>query len=569
MSPVRARLWRVLPVLLLFVLYWPGLTAWFFQDDFGWLNLRHDVHSASDLATALFAPKAHGNMRPLGENAYWLGLSVIFGPDPLPFHIAAFLTEAASLLLLGAIVRRLTASELAAFAAQVLWLVNIGVATSLGWSAIYNQLLSAFFFLLPFYYLLRHKTVAHWVAFILGLGALEINVVYPALAAVYSLLFARDQLKRILPMFAVSAIVVMVHFHYAPPPSAGVYTPTLDDRVFSTIWTYWSWGLGPMPIALTLFLTAAIGVLVAAGHRRFALLGLAWFAIPLVPYLPLPEHRMDYYLAVPAIGIALLGAAAIAQARWRVLTTACVLIYLGASLPAASRITRWQHFRGDQVEHLVLGVDKLHQSHPGKIILLEGIDTDLFWSGIADLPFRALSIPRVYLAPGQSASVQIAPDLLSKYVLPAALARRAIDAGTAIVYRFDGRQLHRTTGAEIPSENEPHLVNLADSVFQEYFGEGWHEAPGGYRSMSGTASVRIGGPRRAGEHLYIGIFDTHTFRLTASANGVALPVEVAHRDNDLTEFRAALPADALSWKQMQVSLGADRSPLLFGYLEVR
>jgi hypothetical protein len=46
-------------------------------------------------------------------------------------------------------------------------------------------------------------------------------------------------------------------------------------------------------------------------------------------------------------------------------------------------------------------------------------------------------------------------------------------------------------------------------------------------------------------------------------------VELSHRNNDLSEFRAALPADALHWKQMEISLAADRSPLLFGYLEVR
>ena len=107
MPEIRTSAWRVLPVLLLFVLYWPGLTTWFYQDDFGWLNLRHDVHSASELAGALFAPKAHGNMRPLGENAYWLALGAIFGVEPLPFHICTFLTQSASLLLLGSIVRRL------------------------------------------------------------------------------------------------------------------------------------------------------------------------------------------------------------------------------------------------------------------------------------------------------------------------------------------------------------------------------------------------------------------------------------------------------------------------------
>src|SRR5580700_1366503 len=105
MINARAGMERAVPVLLLLALYWPAVTTWYFQDDFGWLNLRHDVHSAGDLAGALFAPKAHGNMRPLGENAYWLIFPAVFGPDPLPPHLAAFLTQAASLLLLGSIAR--------------------------------------------------------------------------------------------------------------------------------------------------------------------------------------------------------------------------------------------------------------------------------------------------------------------------------------------------------------------------------------------------------------------------------------------------------------------------------
>ena len=50
-----------LPLLLLLALYWPGLTCWFYQDDFGWLRLRQRVHTVSDLPAALFAPEAHGN----------------------------------------------------------------------------------------------------------------------------------------------------------------------------------------------------------------------------------------------------------------------------------------------------------------------------------------------------------------------------------------------------------------------------------------------------------------------------------------------------------------------------
>ena len=78
--------------------------------------------------------------------------------------------------------------------------------------------------------------------------------------------------------------------------------------------------------------------------------------------------------------------------------------------------------------------------------------------------------------------------------------------------------------------------------------------------MSGTAVVRIGGPRVAADRLYIGVFETRDFHLSVSANGIELPVELAFRNNDLSEYRATLPAASLNWKAMQVSLGADLSP---------
>ena len=580
MAKARAVLVRVLPAILLLAIYWPAVTAWFFQDDFGWLNLHHDVHSLHDLGAVLFAPKAHGNMRPLGENAYWLVLPAIFGAEPLPLHIGAFLTQCASLLLLGGIVRRLTKSGIPAFSAQILWMANIGLAPALGWSSIYNQLLSGFFFLLAFHFLQRYGEsgkrsdwVFQWIAFVLGLGALEINVVYPALALLYALLFARPLAKKVLPMFAVSALAVFLHFYFAPPAASGAYAPTLDSRVFSTLWTYWAWSLGPMPLWLTLLLTAAVCLLIASSIRRrqyAAVLGLAWFLIPLLPYLPLPGHKMDYYLAVPAIGIAMLGAAAIAYGGpVRVLAAACLLVYLGASLPKSLTVARWEHGRGERMENLVLGVQEVRQAAPRKIILLEGIDTDLFFSGIADLPFRALEIPHVYLAPAEFASIQASHDLLSKYILPAALARRVLDAGTAALYRFDGQMLHRSPGDAIPHEDEPQFVNIADDVFHDYLGQGWSDGPRQLRAMNGTAAVRLGGARGPADHLYIGVFETHDFHLSVSANGIELPVDLVSRNTDLSEYRATLPPSALAWKEMELTLRAGRSPLLFGYVEVR
>jgi hypothetical protein len=121
----------------------------------------------------------------------------------------------------------------------------------------------------------------------------------------------------------------------------------------------------------------------------------------------------------------------------------------------------------------------------------------------------------------------------------------------------------------MPHEDEPHFVNVADDVFGDYLGEGWSEGPRGLRAMNGAAGVRMGGPRNAAEQLYIGVFETRDVHLSVSANGTALPVELVSRNTDLSEYRAILPAAAVTWKEMEVSLRAGRPPVLFGYLEVR
>jgi hypothetical protein len=70
--------------------------------------------------------------------------------------------------------------------------------------------------------------------------------------------------------------------------------------------------------------------------------------------------------------------------------------------------------------------------------------------------------------------------------------------------------------------------------------------------------------------LYLGIFETRDFRPRVRANGVELAVTLARRDLDLSEFRAALPPDALQWERMEVAIENPlQKPLVFGYAEVR
>jgi hypothetical protein len=591
---VRRFAWRILPLLLLLALYWPGLTNWFYQDDFGWLNLRHDVHSFRDLGPALFAPKAHGNIRPLGENAYFLLISSLFGVDALPFRIWAFATQMASLILLGSIARRLTASRAAAFWAQVLWIGNTGLAAAMCWTSIYNQLLSGFFFLLAFWFFVRYvesgsarDAAGHWAAFVLGLGALETNVVYPAIAAVYALLFARAHMKKVLPMFLVSALFVAVHFRAAPPQHDGVYALHFGTQMLSTLGTYWTWALGPSRLAISLLSCAILAWVAWSARARqwVPLFGVAWFVIVIAPYLPLRDHKMDYYLTVPVAGLALLGAAAIARVWsatriWRAAVAVCLAIYLGTSLPAAWAIARWHHDRGVRVEDLVLGVADIHQALPAKIILLDGIDSDLFWSGIVDLPFRAMEIAHVYLAPGSEERIQAPADLAIKYGLPQALALRALQDGRAVVYqaadRVDGPVLRNVTGSftsmaqALWKPETPRFINLGDTLFAEYAGGGWDECAHGYRLLRRSATVRVRGPRGPDGRLYIGVFRTADFHLGVRVDGAELDAHVTQRGGELTELDVRLPGALIGRPEIEVAfLNANPEPLKFGYVEMR
>jgi hypothetical protein len=88
--------------------------------------------------------------------------------------------------------------------------------------------------------------------------------------------------------------------------------------------------------------------------------------------------------------------------------------------------------------------------------------------------------------------------------------------------------------------------------------------------MDGAGAIRIAAPRDPSERLYIGVFETRDFRLGVRVNGIAAPVTLVRRDNDLSEFRAALPPEAVQWKRMEVTFeSGTRAPLLFGYAEVR
>lgn len=441
-------------LIFLFAFYWRGLGTWFYQDDFGWLHLG-PAADFGDFLRILFAPKAHGNIRPWSENLFFYGLKSVFGIHPLPFRIVVFATVAADVALLTALIRRITGSALAAAFTPILWLANPNVAPALCWTSIYNESQYLVFVLAALLLFLRGKYWQQMVVFALGLGSLETAVMYPVIVAAYALLYDRKNLRRVVPLFAISAAYTALHFWAAPDAKTGPYAIRVDGRIFSTFVSYVKLALGPqslahfhwdwpawLAIAGTALVGAGILIAIILGGRA-AMFGLAWFVALLIPMLPLPEHVQDYALTGPAIGIAIILSAALVR-RPRAMIPIAVL-YLAIALPAAWEVESWHVDHSFMAESLVKRVVGYDQAHPTNVLLVTGLNTEEFYAAFADRPFEVFGLENVFLAPSAPAKIDDVRGWLPQYELPPDTVQTLLSARKATILDLSDGQIRDIT----------------------------------------------------------------------------------------------------------------------------
>jgi hypothetical protein len=416
----------------------------------------------------------------------------------------------------------------------VFWTLNAALAIPLAWTSAYNQILCATFLLGAFHLLMRWAETGErrflvWqmVVFILGFGALEHNVVYPALAAAWLVLSGRwRKLPWMIPPALISALYLYLH-NLAAPKSArsGPYLLYTDPQsLWSTLVWYLEHASGGVRLqgllvpgwlkvagaaSVTVLGVALAGFIVWRLSRRdwTVLFPIAWFVILIAPVLPLRDHRSHYYLTLPLIGFAMLGgwsAAAAWRAGWlgRGMAGLLSLWYLTTTIPVGHEVVSYYHEHSLRVRNLVLGVQYAHSLHPDKIILLNGVDSDLFWFGVNDKPFWLAGVQNVFLTPGSENTIQRHPQLgdPTNHVLPALQTLRAIDASGVVVYAAGGSQLRNITAMytnlarsrlrPVPAQR----IDVGHPVFADQLGVGWYDADNGFRWMGQKATVRLGLP---------------------------------------------------------------------------
>ena len=331
-------------------------------------------------------------------------------------------------------------------------------------------MLCGFFLLAAFYLLLRYLETGQrryewlqWAAFLLGFGALEGNLVYPALAAAWALTAARPYLKRTAADVRGVRGLRGATPRWRPVRRGRGATPCTSPAPCSArLARYWTWSAGPsyswMPFRIPAWVALVGAAVLTAGLGSFlwgrlragarpAAFCLAWYVVTIAPVLPLRDHRMEYYVFVPLIGICWLAGWGLAAAwsqgsRRRLAAAALAALYLALVLPRTLAASAWNYRVSLRARNLVESLARVRELHPGRTVLLAGVDDELFWNAIEDHASRLAGIDAVYLTPDPAA-----PAERAEFTLPPEVLGRGLDQGQVVVYDVRGPSLRNVTSA--------------------------------------------------------------------------------------------------------------------------
>jgi hypothetical protein len=232
-------------------------------------------------------------------------------------------------------------------------------------------------------------------------------------------------------------------------------------------------------------------------------------------------------------------------------------------------------------------VERAHELHPDKIILLDGVDDQLFWTGVLDHPFVLFGAYYVYLTPGTEKNIVSHPGFgdPGEFLIPPGPAWRALVRDEAVVYSARGERLRNITTvytAAAPVEWRsltPSRIDLSNPAEGYLLGPQWHRIEGNHRWMPLRATLQLAGTRQAGAKLHlVGGAGPAASRLTVSVDGAKLP-DRPLAVGEAFDFEWLVPAAAVGKPVVEIGIETDHTVtppldgrplgLVFGIVEIR
>ncbi|HEY2954862.1 MAG TPA: hypothetical protein VGK89_06405 [Candidatus Eisenbacteria bacterium] len=310
-----------LSLLLAAIVHRRALGAFFGTDDFVRLE-----------EAAGLLPSAPTLWRLLSEVLYVRLMLGVFGPQPLPFHLVSLALHLVNTALVWRLARRAGLGAGAACLASTLFGV-FPLSYSVLLSAVnINDIMALTFVFLALVALevpTPLRAAAAVASFALALLSKEAVLFVPFAAVLLPQPSERlaGAARRLLPLLVTGVAFAGLYLAFRTHglgTGGPAYAAGVGPHVFHNLMTYslWSvdlirvvpdaqgmfdplaWRVGLWPLA-----AFALAGLLSRSRRRTILFGCTWWALALLPVLPLEAHSYAHYLYVPTVGFAVAAAA--------------------------------------------------------------------------------------------------------------------------------------------------------------------------------------------------------------------------------------------------------------------
>lgn len=358
-------------IALSFVLYYPSINYYFFQDDWFVLNW---VISGKFSSFFDFRPDTI-YWRPLSMPILFYSLYKIFGLNAFAFHIFSFILFFLSIVAVYYLLKEFLKKKIALFATFLYSTAPIHFM-SLSWISTTSYIMSTLFQVLSFLFFIKFVQeknkimfLSSYVFFVLALLSHEFSVIFPLIMFVWLIYTKRNHFSSLIPYAILSTVFLIVRFIVFPLQIANTYKPVFNHLIIDNLIWYILWLLHfpesfkdlidqsfiktsletlamfwrtSIPLALNLVIFSVPAAIFVFKNIRFSLFAFSWLLIGLAPVLTIVNHSYSVYLSFAGLSVILLIAKSLQNTKTKLLLLLTVIWILSAqSSLSFIRSTHW------------------------------------------------------------------------------------------------------------------------------------------------------------------------------------------------------------------------------------
>lgn len=359
------------------LLYMGCLAKYFAMEDFfhiGWVERG----GFRGVVSAFYSDNEYGLYRPLTIHVYFYLCRLVFGLNPVGYHLVNMVSHIANTMLVFLLVYTLTEDRWTGFVSGVIYMTRIAHFLGVFWISGIQEVWLASFYLLTLLLFVQFsrtgKRLSYFAAvcgFLLSLTCKENAFTLPFVLLAYGLLFdeqlhVRTLLRRYGIFFVIMFIFVMAKLFLLALPIGRLYELGVGVWLFRNLFAYMIWQVNLTHLAFICLQVFAeinpykfllrdnvvwlisgalavllIGMLVILRDRiqgiaslrkrdtltRLAAFGILFFLLSLSPALLLKHRVQQFYLFVPSVGFSIVAASIVCK-YLKERTTGVLLVFI-------------------------------------------------------------------------------------------------------------------------------------------------------------------------------------------------------------------------------------------------